>query len=67
MDKLTLEEIEALPKAHLTAKEVSAAMSMNIRTFYRHIDDMPFPYFKVGHKYFIPKQSFLDYMRNGKT
>lgn len=67
MDKLTLEEIEAMPKDHLTAVEASSAMEMNVRTFYRHINELPFPFFKVGRKYFIPKQTFLEYMRNGKT
>lgn len=67
MDKLTLEEIEAMPKDHLTAAEASAVMNMSRRTFYRHIKEMPFPFFKVGRRYFIPKQSFLEYMRNGKT
>lgn len=67
MDKLTLEEIEAMPKDHLTAAEVSMAMGMTLRTFYRHIDELAFPFFKVGRKYFFPKQTFLEYMRNGKT
>ena len=67
MEKLTIEEIEALPQAHLSAAEASAALNMSTRTFYRHIGEMPFPYFKVGRKYFIPKQTFVEYMRNGKS
>ena len=67
MEKLTIEEIEAMPKDHLSAAEVSAAMGMSRRTFYRHAKELPFPFFKVGRRYFILKQPFLRYMRNGRN
>ncbi len=66
MDKLTLDEIEALPKDHLTAKEVSAAMGISRHAFYRYAKTMPFTILRIGKRYMIPKKPFLEYMRNGK-
>lgn len=65
MEKLTIDEIEALPKDHLSAEEVSAAMGISRRTFYRHVNELPFASYKVGRKYFIPKHPFLEYLRSG--
>ena len=67
MEKLTIEEIERLPRDYITVSEASAAMGINAQTFYRHVSELPFPLFKVGRRYRIPKQPFMDYMRSGKT
>lgn len=66
MDNLTLEEIEALPKDFLSAKEVSAALGISTHAFYRHAEKMPFPIMTVGRRYKIPKKPFVEYMRTGR-
>ena len=67
MEKLTLDEIDKLPRDYITVFEASAAMGINPQTFYRHVSELPFPLFKVGRRYRIPKKPFIDYMRSGKT
>lgn len=66
MQKLTLKEIENISRDYITVSEASAAMGINSQTFYRHVSELPFPLFKVGRRYRIPKQPFMDYMRSGK-
>ncbi len=67
MEILTLENIEALPRDYLTAKEVAAVMGISAALFYRKCGEMPFPVIKVGRSYRIPKRPFMTYMQTGQS
>ncbi|MBQ7008805.1 MAG: helix-turn-helix domain-containing protein [Ruminococcus sp.] len=67
MDKLTLEEIEAMPKEFLTVNEVCAAMGIGRHSFYRYVYAMQFPVLKIGRVYRIPKQPFVEFLKNGRA
>lgn len=67
MKRMTLEEIENLPKEFITVREAVSVMGISCKMFYRNIDEMPFTVLKLGRNYKIPKQPFVEYVRSGRT
>lgn len=67
MEKLTLEEIESLPRDYITVREAAAVMGIAHSTLYSNYLQMPFPIFRVGRSFRIPKKPFVEYMRTGQT
>lgn len=66
MKKLTIEEIRKMEKSVLSVHEAAAAMGISRPTFYKNIDKMKFPIDRIGRKYVIPKEAFIEYLRSGK-
>ncbi|MDE6592079.1 MAG: hypothetical protein K2K57_03325 [Oscillospiraceae bacterium] len=67
MGKLTLEEIERLPREYITVKEAADVMGISFQTFYSRYNEMPFPVLRVGRNFRVLKAPFIEYMRTGRT
>ncbi len=67
MERLTLDEIEALPREYLTVKEVVSVMGISRHSFYKQRGKMPFTVLRVSRNYRIPKRPFIEYMRTGRS
>lgn len=65
MVHMTLDEVEKLKKDHLTVNEVSSVLGISSHAFYKYYNSFPFPIFKIGNRYKIPKKPFVDYLRTG--
>ena len=66
MQRLTLEEIEAIPGEVLTAKQVSYVLGLDQDTIRGQARERPellgFPVICAGRKVKIPKRPFLEFM-----
>lgn len=65
MEVMMIEEIEKIDRSFLTADEVSRALGISVKTFYRNKDKMNFPIVWLGGRIHIPKEPFLEFLRYG--
>lgn len=69
MERLTLEQIEALPQEVLTCAQVAPVLGANPATIHGQATDRPellgFPVIVAGRRVKIPKRPFLRFMREG--
>lgn len=67
MDRLTLDQIEALPVEVLTCAQVAPLLGANPATIHGQATDRPellgFPVIVAGSRVKIPKRPFLRFMR----
>lgn len=63
---MTIDELEKSDKQLLTAQEAADFLGMNIRTFYElcNEDQLPFRTVKIKNRWFIPKRSFLLFVKD---
>lgn len=63
---MTIEEAERSPKQFLTAQEAADFLGINIRTFYELCaeDTLPFRVVKMKGKWYVPKRSFLLFIKD---
>lgn len=71
MERLTLEQLEALPVEILTCAQVAPVLGANPATIHGQATDRPellgFPVIVAGRRVKIPKQPFIKFMREGRT
>lgn len=62
---MTIDELEKSDKQFLTAQEAADFLGINIRTFYELCveDTLPFRVVKMKGKWYVPKRSFLLFMK----
>lgn len=69
MERLTLEQLEALPVEVLTCAQVAPVLGANPATIHGQATDRPellgFPVIVAGSRVKIPKRPFLRFMREG--
>lgn len=69
MTRLTLDELEALPREVLTCAEVAPVLGANPATIHGQATDRPellgFPVIVAGRRVKIPKRPFIRFMREG--
>lgn len=69
MERLTLEEIEALPNEVLTCAQVAPLLGANPLTIHGQATDRPellgFPVIVAGRRVKIPKRPFIRFMKEG--
>jgi hypothetical protein len=69
MERLTLEQIEALPQEVLTCAQVAPVLGANPATIHGQAMERPellgFPVIVAGSRVKIPKRPFLRFMREG--
>lgn len=69
MERLTLEQLEALPGEVLTCAQVAPVLGANPATIHGQATDRPellgFPVIVAGRRVKIPKRPFLRFMRDG--
>ncbi len=62
---MTIDELEKSDKQFITAQEAADFLGINIRTFYELCaeDTLPFRVVKMKGKWYVPKRSFLLFVK----
>lgn len=62
---MSIDELQNKKEEYLTAGEVAKALGVGKKTIYQNSETLPFPIFKIGKIYRIPKNPFIEFLQKG--
>ena len=62
---MSIEDLRSKKEEYLTAVEVAKALGVSKKIIYQNAETLPFPIFKIGKSYRIPKNPFIEFLQKG--